>query len=143
MCLGLIVMTWRSGPALPWVQAAVFGCAVLWFGLAALGRTAGARARRAAGRHDALMAAAMIWMIFAMPTAMPTAPAHGGMPAMSRPATTTAVLVVSALLAAYFGLAAITWLVRATGPGPRLRDRVAAGQAAMSTGMAMLLLAML
>ena len=43
MCLALVVMTWRSGPVLPWFQAAVFGCAVLWFGLAALCRTAGTR----------------------------------------------------------------------------------------------------
>jgi Domain of unknown function (DUF5134) len=50
---------------------------------------------------------------------------------------------LSAVLAAYFGLAAIPWFVRATGPGPRLRDRAAAGHAAMSTGMTVLLLAML
>jgi Domain of unknown function (DUF5134) len=116
---------------------------VLWFGLAAHGRTAGAPARRASGWHDALMAGAMIWMIFAMPAAMPIAPAHGGMPAMSHPATPTAILVVSAVLAAYFGLAAIPWFARSTGPGLRLHDRAAAGHAAMSTGMAVLLLAML
>jgi hypothetical protein len=89
------------------------------------------------------MAGAMIWMIFAMPAAMPMAPVHGGMPAMSRPATPTAILLVSAVLAAYFGFAAIPWLVRAIGPRLRPRDRAAAGHAAMSTGMAVLLLAML
>jgi hypothetical protein len=142
MSLGLIVMTWRSAPVLPWAQAAVFGCAVLWFTLAAPRLTAGAPARSASGWHDALMAGAMIWMIFAMPAAMPMAPAHG-MTSMSRPAAPTAVRVVSALLAAYFGLATIPWLVRAAVPGPRLRDRVAACHAAMSAGMAVLLLAML
>jgi hypothetical protein len=85
---------------------------------------------------------AMIWMIFAMPAAMPMAPAHG-MATAPNPATPMAVLVVSALLAAYFGFAAIPWLVQATGPGPRLRDAAAAGHAAMSAGMAVLLLAML
>jgi hypothetical protein len=47
------------------------------------------------------------------------------------------------VLAAYFGLAAIPWLVRAIGPRLRLRDRAVAGHAAMSTRMAVLLLAML
>jgi hypothetical protein len=141
MSLGLIVMTWRSAPVLPWAQAAVFGCAVLWFALAAPRLTAGTQARSASSWH-ALMAGAMIWMIFAMPAAMPMAPAHGMTPAPN-PATPMAVLVVSALLAAYFGFAAIPWLVRATGPGPRLRDAAAAGHAAMSAGMAVLLLAML
>jgi protein-S-isoprenylcysteine O-methyltransferase Ste14 len=103
----------------------------------------GRPARRASGWHDALMAGAMIWMIFAMSATMPMAPVHGGMPAMSRPATPTAILLVSAVLAAYFGLAAIPWLVRAIGPRLRLRDRAVAGHAAMSTGMAALLLAML
>jgi hypothetical protein len=42
MCAALIVMTWRSEPAAAaWLQAALFGCAALWFGrasLAGLGR---------------------------------------------------------------------------------------------------------
>jgi hypothetical protein len=49
MCLGLIVMTWRSGPVLPWFQAAVFGCAVSGSGWP---RTAGPRAPRR-GAHPA------------------------------------------------------------------------------------------
>jgi hypothetical protein len=47
------------------------------------------------------------------------------------------------VIGAWPAKAAIPWLVRATGPGPRLRDRSAAGHAAMSAGMAVLLLAML
>ena len=65
------------------------------------------------------------------------------MPAMSRPAGPAAVLAVSVLLAAYFALAAVPWLVCATGPGRRVTGRAAAGHAAMSAGMAAMLLAML
>ena len=37
MCAALIAMTWRSEPAAAtWLQAALFGCAALWFGLASL-----------------------------------------------------------------------------------------------------------
>jgi Domain of unknown function (DUF5134) len=92
------------------------------------------------------MAGAMIWMITAMPAAIPMVsarPATGAMSGMPRPATTTAVLAVSVLLTAYFGLATIPWLMRAVGPGLRVTDRVAASHAAMSAGMAALLLAML
>jgi hypothetical protein len=55
----------------------------------------------------------------------------------------TAVLAVSVLLTAYFGLATIPWLMQAVGPGLRVTDRVAASHAAMNAGMAALLLAML
>ena len=70
-------------------------------------------------------------------------PARGAMPAMSRPVGPAAVLAVSVLLAAYFALAAVPWLVCATGPGLRVTGRAAAGHAAMSAGMAAMLLAML
>jgi hypothetical protein len=136
-------MTWRSGPLVPqWFQIAVFGCAVIWFGGAGLGGSARSRTRGLPGLHHALMAGAMIWMIAAMPMAA-AGPATGAMSAMSRRATPAAVLIVSVLLTAYFGLAAIPWLLRAVGPGRRVTGRVAASNAAMSAGMAALLLAML
>lgn len=119
---------------------------MIWFGLASPGGTARFRARSVPGLHHALMAGAMIWMITAMPAAMrmmPAGPARSAMPAMSRPATPAAVPVVSILLAAYFALAAIPWFVRAIGPGRRVNDSAAASHAAMSAGMAAMLLAML
>jgi hypothetical protein len=150
MCAALIAMTWRSEPIAPaWFLTALFGCAVVWFGLAGPGAVAGFRARRLPGLHHALMAGTMIWMITAMAAAMrmvPAGPARSAMsamPAMPRPATPGAVLVVSVLLVAYFALAAVPWLMLAVGPGPRVNDRAAAGHAAMSAGMAAMLLAML
>jgi hypothetical protein len=142
MCAALVVMTWRSGPLVPqWSQIAVFGCAVIWFGGVGLGGSAHSRTPALAGLHHALMAGAMIWMIVAMPLA--AGPATGAMSAMSRRATPAAVLIVGVLLTAYFGLATIPWLLRAVGPGRRVTGRVAASNAAMSAGMAALLLAML
>jgi hypothetical protein len=42
MCAALIAMTWRLEPAAAtWLQAALFGCAALWFGLAGLTAPAG------------------------------------------------------------------------------------------------------
>ena len=147
MCTALIAMTWRSEPIAPvWSLTALFGCAAIWFGLAGPGGVAGFRARRPPGLHHALMAGAMIWMITAMPAASrmgPAGPARGAMPAMSRPAAPAAVLAVSVLLAAYFALAAVPWLVCAIGPGRRVTGRAAAGHAAMSAAMAAMLLAML
>jgi hypothetical protein len=145
MCAALIVMTWRSEPAAAaWTQAAVFGCAALWFGLASLaGR--GRRPSLPAVLH-ALMAAAMIWMLTAMPATagMPSAgPAGGAMASMSRAATPAPVLVISILLAVSCAAASIPWLARALGPGLRLKDAAAAGHAAMSAGMAAMLIVML
>jgi hypothetical protein len=143
MCGTLIVMAWRSESALPvWFQGTLFGCAVIWFGLA----NPAPAARGLAGLHHALMAGGMIWMITAMPAAMPMVsggPGHGAMPAMPRSARPAAVLVVSVLLAGYFALAAIPWFMQAIGHGPRVNDRAAAGHAAMSAGMAAMLLAIL
>ena len=76
MCTALIVMTWRSEPIAPtWFELALFGCAVIWFGLAGRGGVAGFQVRRLPGLHHALMAGAMIWMITAMPAAMRMRPA--------------------------------------------------------------------
>ena len=147
MCTALIAMTWRSEPIAPvWSLTALFGCAVICFGLAGPGGVAGFRARRLPGLHHSLMAGTMIWMITAMPAASrmgPAGPAGGAMPAMSRPAAPAAVPAVSVPLAAYFALAAVPWFVCAIGPGRRVTDRAAAGHAAMSAGMAAMLLALL
>jgi Domain of unknown function (DUF5134) len=85
MCTALIAMTWRSEPIAPtWFELALFGCAVIWFGLAGPGGVAGFRARRLPGLHHSLMAGAMIWMITAMSAASrmgPAGPARSAMPA--------------------------------------------------------------
>jgi hypothetical protein len=147
MCAALIAMTWRSEPIAPaWFLTALFGCAVIWFGLADPGGVAVFRVRRLPGLHHALMAGAMIWMITAMPPAMPMGPARrarGAMPAMSGHGAPAAVLAVSVLLAAYFALAAVPWFGCAIGAGRRVTGRAAAGHAAMSAGMAAMLLALL
>jgi hypothetical protein len=130
---------------------ALLGCAVIWFPLAGPGQMAPFRARSLPGVHHALMAGAMIWMITAMPADMRMAhagPARAAMPAMSHPSMPhpsmpAAVQAVSVLLAAYFALAAIPWFVWACGPRRRVNGRAAACHAAMSAGMAVMLLAML
>jgi Domain of unknown function (DUF5134) len=147
MSAALLAMTWRSEPApAVWLQTALFGCAVIWFGLASPSGTARFWSASLPGAHHALMAGAMIWMITAMPADMRMTPAGAGrtaMAAMSHPAMPAAVLAVSVLLAAYFALAAIAWSVRAIRPGRRGNGRAAASHAAMSAGMAAMLLAML
>ena len=144
MCAALIAMTWRSEPAAAtWLQAALLGCAALWFGLAGSGRV---RWPSLPALLHTLMAGAMIWMLTAMPavTGMPPAgSARGAMAPMSRAATPAPVLVVSILLAVCCAAASIPWLARAIGPGPRVKDRVSASQAAMSAGMAAMLFATL
>ena len=147
MSAALIAMTWRSEPALAvWLQTALFGCAVIWFGLTSTSATARTLPTSLPGAHHALMAGTMIWMIIAMPVAMRMAPARAvrtAMPAMSHQSIPAAVLAVSVLLAAYFALAAIPWFVRAIGPGQRVNGRAAASHAVMSAGMAAMLLVML
>jgi hypothetical protein len=87
MSAALLTMTWRSEPAAAvWLQTALFGCAMSWFGLASPDRGKRFRAGRLPGLHHALMAAAMIWMITTMPAVMPMAPAgpaHAPMRAMA------------------------------------------------------------
>jgi hypothetical protein len=73
---------------------------------------------------------------------MPTTARHS-MLAMSQSVKPAAVLAVSGLLAAYFALAAIPWLVQAVGPNRRVHGPAAASHAAMSAGMAAMLLATL
>ena len=144
MCAALIVMTWRSEPAAAaWTQAAVFGCAALWFGLAGLaGR--GRPPSLPAVLH-ALMAATMIWMLTAMPgpASMPP-PGHGQYAiAMPRAAMPAPVLVISILLAVSCAAASLSWLAGPLGSRRRLIDPAAVGHAAMSAGMAVMLIAAL
>ena len=125
MCSAMIVMVWRIEPAVvTWVQVAGFGGAALWFVLAR--RIGSGRFGRPvpADVHHALMAAAMIWMLTALSAGTQmrsTMPGHSEMAGMS---------------------AAIPWLGRAVGPGARVTDLAAAGQAMMSAGMAAMLIAM-
>ncbi|HYK32362.1 MAG TPA: DUF5134 domain-containing protein [Streptosporangiaceae bacterium] len=148
MCAAMIVMAWRAEPGIAtWVQVAGFGCAALWFVLA--GRTGAGRLGRPApdDMHHALMAAAMIWMLTVLSggTQMRSAMlGHGAMAGMSGVASLPfPVLAVTGLGAAYCVIASIPWLGRAVGPGPRVTDPAAAGQAMMSVGMAAMLIAML
>jgi hypothetical protein len=53
------------------------------------------------------------------------------------------VLAVSGAVAACCAAASIPWLARAIGPGPWVKDPAAAGHAAVSAGMAAMLIAML
>ena len=144
MCVALTAMTWWSEPAAAaWIQAAAFGCAALWSGLAGVGR--GRRPGLSAILHG-LMAGAMIWMLTALPAVAgmpPGGSAGGAMASVSRPATPAPVLAVSILLAVSCAAACIPWLARAIGPGRRVKDPVSAGQAAMSAGMAAMLFATL
>jgi hypothetical protein len=92
------------------------------------------------------MAGAMIWMLTALPAVAgmpPDGSAGGAMASVSRPATPAPVLAVSILLAVSCAAACIPWLARAIGPGPRVKDPVSAGRAAMSAGMAAMLFATL
>jgi Domain of unknown function (DUF5134) len=148
MCAALIAMTWRTEPAVAtWVQVAGFGCAALWFVVA--GRTGLSRSGlpTLTDLHHALMAAAMVWMLTVLVggTQMrSTMPGHGEMAVMSAATSLPLpVLAVTSFCAAYCAIAAIPWLARAVGPGLRVTDPAAAGQAMMSAGMAVMLVAML
>jgi hypothetical protein len=140
MCVALTAMTWRSEPApAAWFQAALFGCAALWFVLASL------RGSGLTGLHHTVTAGAMIWMLTAMRGGAMSSPrpGHGAMEAMPGVGTPTPDLVIGILFAAYCAVAALSLLAQAIGPGARIRDAAAASQAMMNTGMAAMLLAML
>jgi hypothetical protein len=146
MCAALIAMLWWSEPAVAaWLQVALFGCAGLWLVLARLSGFDPIRLPGLAGLHHALMAGAMIWMLTAMPGAAGIRPGrnHGAMAAMPQAGVPGLVLAVSILAAGYCAAASIPWLVRAVGAGPKATDPAAAGQAAVSAGMAAMLIAML
>ena len=145
MCAALVAMTWRSEPIAPaWFLTALFGCAVIWFGLASLAGSARVRRPSLPVLLHTLMAGAMIWMLTAMPARTgipPTWAARGTMAPMSGAATPAPVLAVSILLAVACAAASIPWLARAIGPGRRVKDPVAASQATTSAGMAAMLFA--
>jgi len=134
MCASLTGMVWLAEPATAaWVQAAVFGCAALWFGLAGMAGPSQGRLARPAMLH-ALMALAMIWMLIAMPavTGMVSAETGGGALApMPRSAAPAPVVVVSILLAVCCAASAFWWLTGAIGlgPGSRVKDPFPASQA--------------
>ncbi len=65
------------------------------------------------------------------------------LPAMQQAGVPGLVLAVSILAAGYCAAASIPWLLRAVGAGPKVTDPAAAGQAALSAGMAAMLIAML
>jgi hypothetical protein len=146
MCVALTAMAWWSEPApAAWFQAALFGCAALWFVLSSL-RGSGRLPRLGlAGLHHPLTAGAMIWMLTAMPGAAAPSPSpgHGGMAAMPGGGMLTPDLVISILFAVYCAVAALSLLAQAMGPGPRVGATAAASQAMMNAGMAAMLLAML
>jgi hypothetical protein len=137
MCAALIAMSWWAEPAAAvWLQVAVFGAAALWL---VLGGPVRVRLQHAT------MAVAMTWMLTAMP-------ASGQMRGMAGPASMASmarapsvpVLAVSGLVAACCVATSIPWVPRAIGgPGLRLTDPGAASQAAMSVGMAAMVIAML
>src|SRR5258708_12975777 len=77
MCAALTAMTWRSEPAAAtWLQAALFGCAALWFGLASLSRSGRARGPSLPALLHTLMAGATPWLppLFPPPPPDPPAP---------------------------------------------------------------------
>jgi hypothetical protein len=135
MCAALIAMAWWAEPSgAVWLQVAAFGGTALWLVLAGPVR---------AGLQHALIAAAMTWMLTAIPARAPMR----GMPGMTGMAAATPsvpVLAVSLLAAACCVATSIPWVTRAIGGrGQRRTDPRAASQAAMSVGMAAMLIAML
>jgi len=137
MCAALIAMSWWAEPAgAVWPQVAVFGGAAFCLVLSGPVRV---------GLHHVVMAAAMAWMLTAMP-------ASGQMRGMAGPASmatmagapSVPVLAVSGLVAACCVATSIAWVPQAIGgPGLRPTDPGAASQAAMSVGMAAMVIAML
>lgn len=128
------------------LQAALFGCAALGFGLTSRAGHGRVREPGLPALLHALMASTMIWMLTVMPamTGM-TSPgsARGAMAPMPRAATAVPVLVISIFLAVSCAAACFPWLARAIGPGSQVKDPVSASQPAMSAGMAAMLLATL
>jgi hypothetical protein len=146
MCVALIAMTWWSEPApAAWFQAALFGCAALWFVLASMHGSGRLPRLGLSGLHHALTAVAMIWMLTAMRggATLSPSPGHGAMAAMPSVGMPTPDPAISILFAAYCAVAALSLLAQAVGPGTRIKDTAAAGQATMNAGMAAMLLVML
>ncbi|TCO55027.1 DUF5134 domain-containing protein [Actinocrispum wychmicini] len=119
MGLTMIGMVW--GTELPvWLQVTYFGAVTFWFaGLA----TVPHRSEGLPAMHHALMAAAMAWMVVTMSVGR-----------------LSVITVVTAVLAWYFVVASLPFGYGAL--RRRLRPLDAAGHAAMSLGMGVLLLTM-
>nr|WP_255426367.1 DUF5134 domain-containing protein [Pseudonocardia sp. C8] len=137
MSAAMVVMTWSwFGTAGLWVQITLFTVfAVFFAGTAVRGVPCGS-AGRVAGAAHALMAAAMVWMLAAMPVIMPVAVAAGGSGGHAGhgggtsegtghaahagqagwAVTVTVLLCVALLVTAGF------WAVRAIGHGGRAGD---------------------
>src|SRR5215472_15338568 len=103
MCAALIAMSWWAEPAgAVWLQVAMFGCAAVWLVLIGPVRV---------GLQHAMMAAAMTWMLTAMP-------ASGQLRGMAGPASMASmaaapsvpVLAVSGLAAACCVATSIPWV---------------------------------
>ncbi|MEN3310418.1 MAG: hypothetical protein V7603_6620 [Micromonosporaceae bacterium] len=166
LCTAMIAMIWPQAGSVPgWLRGATLGSVMAWFlgmALTAPGPVAAAprswrrrftRWPGLANLHHAAMAATMTWMTVATPApvmpghtvdhqyAMPAgAQAHAAGMAGTAPGT-------AAALGAYFLLAALPWISVAGGPhrtpglGGRRRGVHAAGNAAMSIAMGVLLIA--
>ena len=134
MSAAMIAMTWPWGmsvPALP--QEIVFGLAALWF-LAGAVVPALRHCTPAAQVHHALMMAAMVWMLAAMPLLMGGHHQH----AASNPLVVTANLV----LGGYLVLSAVPWASSAFAAEDRALRRESASHGAMSVGMGAMFIAM-
>lgn len=132
MSMAMIGMSWSWGMSLPvWPQVAVFALATVWFAVLAT-HSRRPKSGRLPHVHNALMMAAVIWMIATMPVSMTRSPL--GM----------AGIIISVVLATYFLLAALSWISQAmhtkrNGHAYRLD---AISHAAMSIGMGMMLFLM-
>jgi hypothetical protein len=143
LCTAMIAMLWPFGAGLAaQFRAFVLACVTTWFLALALNSRPWPQLRQLtrweglATLHHAVMAAAMTWMVLDMPGG------HHSMPA----AMPEGVSGLAAALGGYFMVAALPWLYAATGTQPsgqRRRGVHAAGNAAMSAGMGVLLLAQL
>jgi hypothetical protein len=134
LCAAMVAMLW-SPAAVRWWTLVLGGVAVWFLGLAL---TAPGVARRLASLHHAATAATMMWMSTAAPE-----PKMGH--AMAMPASGLAAAVGGCFL-----VAALPWISVAAGPhrappvpgtGHRRRGLRAAGNAAMSIGMGVMLIA--
>lgn len=153
MSVAMIGMSWSWGMRIPtWLQVGVFVPATAWFATLAAhsGRDSHLRrprTTRLSHIHNALMMAAVVWMIVTMPAsmAMGNRASHAMASSLANlPLSISGLTLVSALLAAYFLLAALPWFYRAVDTASKKRVHMydAIGHAAMSLGMGAMLLFM-
>jgi hypothetical protein len=157
LCTSMIAMVWSSGLSLPgWLRTTVLGGITAWFLAHALsvGRAPAlslgrlVRWRGLASLHHAVTAGAMTWM--SIDTAGSAGAGHAGGGHMAMLGTGAHPAAALAGLGGYFLVAALPWISMAAGPpralpvlgaAHRRRGLHAAGNAAMSIGMGMLLIA--